>query len=1456
MSSIDDRVVEMKFDNAQFEQGIKTTLASLDALNKSLKLEGATKGFSDLDAAGRSVHLGHIAAGVDDIANRFKAMSVVAITALATIAQRAVSTGLSVAKSLTVAPIAAGLHEYETNLNSIQTILSNTQWQNTTLKDVNESLRILNEYSDKTIYNFGQMARNIGTFTAAGVKLDVATNAIKGIANLAAISGSNAEQASAAMYQLSQALATGTLKLIDWNSVVNAGLGGKVFQDALIETARVHHVAVDQMIKDAGSFRGSLEKGWVTSGILTETLQKFTGDLTEAQLKAMGYNNQQIAGILKMGVTAQDAATKIKTVSQLISTLQESAGSGWATTWQTIFGDFEEAKALFTDVNNTLGAFIQSSADARNAVLGDWKELGGRTALIDAIGNSFHALLAFLKPIGDAWRSAFPAVTGKNLADLSNVLKHFSEGLKISSETADKLRRTFAGLFAVFGIGWDVVKLAATTIFSLFETLSGGSGDVLEITANIGDFLVSLRKAIQEGEGLVHLFQFIGRVLTIPIELIKYFAHLVAQVFDGFQPDSAAQGVVAFVQQFGPLGTLADFIAYVWDRVVHTFDNVWHTLEPLADKFMEWFQQIDAAVGGVNFADLLDAINTGALVGLVLVLKNMFGSGGVTGVLKELTSTLSTMQTTLQATTLLEIALAVGILAIAISALSKIDGNKLTTALSALAVMFTQLIAALYVLSQLPSNNVVKLYIMAASLVVLSVAINVLAIAVKSLSDLSWEEMVKGLVGVSVLLAAITTAAVFLPDGARLTSTGVGLLILSAAIKVLASAVNDLSGLSWEEMAKGLAGVGALLAALTLFTRFAEVNATGVLAGAGIVLLAVGIKILASAIKDISGISWENIGKGMATLATSLAAIGAALYLIPPTAPLQAAGIVIVATSLLILAEAIKSIAGVSWENVGKGLTVLAGALVLISAALLLIPPTAPLSAAGVLIVALAIQILAEALAKMGNFSWTEIGKGLTVLAGALAIITGALLLLPAALPGAFALLIVAGALAILTPILKVLGNMSWGEIVKGLVALAAAFAIIGIAGALMSSVVPTLIGLGFAIALIGAGLALAGAGVFLFAAGLTALSVAGAAGAAAVVAILSAIIGLIPAIVKQVGVALLLLIDILIEGIPKIVKLIVDLILQLLSSLDEVLPKLAEVIVKLIVLILLILEQAIPKMVVAGLHILIGILTGIRDNIGQIVRLAGQIIENFIRALGNSLPGIIQAGVDLILAFVRGLKKAIDNNSAALGEAGADLALAIVKGMVRGLGSGTGKIADAARNAAKSALNAALDFLGIRSPSKEFIKVGEASSEGLAVGLTNYIRQIERAAEVVGGTAIDTLRDVLSNVNEVVAGDLDMNPVITPVLDLSIVKKRSDELGSLLNAKPVKVNASYSSAQFAAHGYQQNQDDQNPGDDGSDGGNTYNFNQYNSSPKTLSTAEIYRQTKNQLSVAKGGLPS
>lgn len=1361
MTTIDERVVEMRFNNAQFERGIKSTLDSLAALNKGLQLAGAAKGLNDVSVASRNVSLDHIARGVDALSSKFSAMSVVAITALTNITNRAFNAGQQLVRSLTVDPIKAGLNEYETNLNSIQTILANTAHQNTNLKQVNAALEELNHYSDQTIYNFGEMARNIGTFTAAGVNLEASTAAIKGIANLAAVSGSNSQQASTAMYQLSQALAAGKVTLMDWNSVVNAGMGGKVFQDALKQTAEAHGVAVDKIIKQEGSFRDSISKGWITSEILTETLSKFTGDLSEQQLKAMGYTKEQIAGIVKMGKTAQDAATKVKTVSQLIGTLQEAAGSGWAKTWQTLFGDFEEARTLFTNVNNVIGGFISASADARNKVLGDWKALGGRTAAIEAIGNAFNALVSVVRPIRDAFRQIFPPTTGKQLYEITDAIRDFTEKLKIGADTSNKIKRTFAGLFAVLDIGRILLTGFMGVFVDLFRTATKGSGGILDVTASLGDFLVSLRDSVKNSVGLSTFFRTLSSVVVKPIEAIRKLVGFLFNLSETI--DSLDVGAVAKIQErFEPLGRLGQMLAKVWAAALSVIKAAYNAFLPLGEKFADFFsnlsEYITEGLANIDYSAALDGVNTGLLAALVVLFKKFLGNGinvdvggGLVDTIKEsfgaLTGTMQAMQNQIKANTLLKIAGAIAILTAAVVALSLIDSAKLTSALAAMSVMFTQLIASMALFGKATANvGIIKMPALAAGLILLAVAIDLLAIAVSKLAKLDWEELAKGLSAVTALIVVLTGSTRLMASNAKgMISAGAGLILIATAIRILVGAVSDLSGMSWEELAKGLTGVAVLLGALGLFTKFAGANSAGLLSGAGIVLLAAGIKILASAIIDISSLSWTEIAKGLVAVSIGLGAIAVALKLIPPSSLLSAAGVLIVASSLGMIAKAIENMGNLKWPVIGRGLTVMAVALLAISTALALLPPTSLLSAAAIFIVASSLGKISEALGNMGGMSWVEMTKGLLMLAGSLTIIAAAVYAMTGALPGAAALLVVAASLRVLSPVLMAFSEMSWTEMTKGLLMLAGVFTVLGVAGLVLTPLVPTLIGLGAAIALMGVGMLAAGAGILAFSVGLTALAVAGGAATAAIVGIVSGLIGLIPTVMEQIGLGLVAFAKVISTSGPAITQALVTVLVSLIDAIAKITPKIINEFLKLLLMLVNAIAKYVPKLVDAGSKILVGFLNGIAKNIGKVVEAATNVVVKFLEALGKNQPRIVDQGVKTIISFINGIAQAIRGNSEQLGKAGANLATAIVEGMVKGLGAGIGTIENKAKEVARSALNAAKGVLGIKSPSKEFEKIGIYVNQGFIKGLMGSKGDVINSFNYMKSL----LSDAMKNANE-----------------------------------------------------------------------------------------------------------
>ena len=424
---VDERVVEMRFDNAQFEKNVQTSMSTLDKLKAKLNFNGVSKGLEDVGNATKKLEFSGVASGIEAVQAKLSAMEVIGVTALANITNSAVNAGKRIASAITIDPVRDGFNEYETQMNAVQTILANTQKEGTNVKQVNAALDQLNTYADKTIYNFTEMTRNIGTFTAAGVKLNASVSAIQGIANLAAVSGSTSQQASTAMYQLSQALASGTVKLMDWNSVVNAGMGGQVFQDALIRTSEKLGTGAKAYIDAAGSFRESLSKGWLTTDVLTETLDMFStaADTEEEYAAAIqkfvneGYSEEQAVDMANMAKTAGEAATKVKTFTQLINTLKEALGSGWTTTWRLMIGDFEEAKELWTKVSDVLSKLINNASEARNKLVEGVMSFNPFTNMLNKLENSdigktvkqinnlTNSLEYYQKAVTDVWKGDY-----------------------------------------------------------------------------------------------------------------------------------------------------------------------------------------------------------------------------------------------------------------------------------------------------------------------------------------------------------------------------------------------------------------------------------------------------------------------------------------------------------------------------------------------------------------------------------------------------------------------------------------------------------------------------------------------------------------------------------------------------------------------------------------------------------------------------------------------------------------------------------------------------------------------------------------------------------------------------------------------------------------------------------------------------------------------------------------
>ena len=930
---IDSRVAEMRFDNRNFERNVATSMSTLDKLKEKLKLKDVATGLENITSAANKVTFSHIGNETDTVGVKFSAMQVAATTALVNLTNTAIQAGTSIANSL-ISAAKSGFQEYETQINAVQTILANTSSKGTTLEQVNNALDELNHYADMTIYNFTEMTRNIGTFTAAGVDLDTSVAAIKGIANLAAVSGSTSQQASTAMYQLSQALAAGTVKLQDWNSVVNAGMGGQVFQDALKETARVHGIAIDQMIKDEGSFRETLQKGWLSSEILTETLSKFTGDLTEEQLTSMGYTAEQAQEIMKLGQTANDAATKVKTFTQLIDTLKEANQSGWTQTWEILIGDFEEAKSLWTSVSDQLGNMIQQSADARNNLLQGWKDSGGRTMIIDSVKNVFEGLVTILNSVKEAFTDVFPPITIEQLVKVTEKIKSLSEKFKISEEQANKLKSVFKGVFSILGIGVTIIKNVVSAIVQLFSHFTGLGDSVLNVSSSVGEWISKLHNSIKEtnifGNAINTVIGFVGGA----IDRVKEFVSVLSDKIDihGFKD-------------------IVDVLKNIWNMTSGVRASLANTIQGIGNAFKDAFHNGD-------IKSFLDIVNGGLLATVIVKIKKFISgiadsfdnSTSIIDHIKSIFGTvkdsLESLQKSVKADTLKKIAIAIGVLAASLLVLSMIDPKRLTSALVAITVLFGELMGAMAIFEKIAGKSKGALKSVGV-MIAMSTSVLILASALKKISDLEWNQLAIGLTGILGLMAIVVSAAIAMGKyGKKLKSGAAQMVIMATALKILASVCGELSQYSWLELGKGLSGISGMLLAFAGFQfLMKQIKPTKLLRSAtSLIIIGAALEIFADVCSKFGQMQWPDLGKAGAAIAGILAICAGFELLSGMSGNILAssAALVIMATALNLMVPVLQSLGSMSVDEIVKGIVSIAATMAIIGVAGYALEPVAP----------------------------------------------------------------------------------------------------------------------------------------------------------------------------------------------------------------------------------------------------------------------------------------------------------------------------------------------------------------------------------------------------------------------------------------------------------------------------------------------------------------------------------
>lgn len=1103
--SIEEKMVKMSLDNTTFLSKIKQTVTSMSEATQSARQVN-------------DVRMDGISNALSGLSSKFSAFGVAAATVVSNLTSSLVSLGVNMVKSVTVEPMKQGLSMYENKLKSIQTILANTQGKSN-LGDVVKSLGVLNDYANKTVYSFEDMTTNMGTFTAAGVDLDTAQVAIKGIGNLAAASGSSTQQAGMAMYQLSQAIASGKVGLQDWNSVVNAGMGGKKFQTALQDTAK----SMGKNVDESKSFRESLQDGWLTTDVLMSTLSAFSKD----------------ESMLKM-------ATQSKTFSDALDTINDQMKTGWSDTWEAMIGGYEEAPKLWTAFANTIGDMVGDSAKRRNEIINTFNAIGGRQVVIDSIGNAWKAATKVASLFTQAMHEVFPPQTGETLKLMADSILEFTKGLTMSEETATKVKTIFKGLFSLLDIGIRIVKMIGKALLDMIPSGTGSS--ILDMAAKLGDLIIKFDDALRFGTAFT---DGMGGITHVG-ELFQGFGNIVQSVFKGLM---------------SLLGGVPD------------------ALKPIASFYEGLLNSFKKVVGKLDINDLFAA---GGIAGLVKLAKSIESIGGafdkfidsftskvtdflgigdkVDSFFDTLGNSLKIFTTAVNARTLLEISTAIGIMAVSVNMLSKLNFIDISKGLEVMVVSMLVLNRGFKALSAIDLKG--SAFKSSALLMGLSVAIFNISVALKIVSSIDTDKLATSLFALAGAVGIMVGAVVAMSKISGKMSTSAGsLMLLSTSIVILSGALTVLSVIDPVRIATGLGAMAGMLVELALFIKVVNGSKLNPLTAVAVTILAAGLAEMSIAVAAIGFINPAQLAVGLGAVATMLAEVAIFSKLVS-----------------------------------GKGGSML-------------------LASAGMVVLASAIAILTPPLIILGSVDMSTLGKGLLFLGGALAIMVASLNLAKGTLGAAVGIAAVAISINLITPPLIALSQLSLQQLGIGLLALAGAFTIIGIAGLVLGPVAPVL--LIFAGAIAAVALSLAGVGILLtgVAAAITALGAVTAAGIAIIIQNLGSIL----------------------KGLQTIIPQAVTLVGAFVVALAETIAKDA------------------PKIADAALQLIRGLLQAISDNIYPIIVLGGDIVYKLIEGISIVLPKLIDAGVDLIVAFIGGLASAIRDN----GEQIVDVVLSLIESIL-----------------------------------------------------------------------------------------------------------------------------------------------------------------------------------------------
>ena len=1110
---IDERIVQMQFNNNDFESGIKTSLSSIDNLKHSLSnMEGA-KGFDEVSSSATKL-------GWD-----FDALQVIAVTALVKITDAMIDFGLKAAKFLVLDQFTAGFTKYEQQIEAVQTIMNAT---GKGIEEVTGYMDKLMWFTDETSYRYMDMVRNIGKFTSAGVELSVATEAMQGISVWAALSGKGIQGAETAMEALSVSIGKGAVKLQEWRRLEQANMGTMEFKQVVLDSA----VALGTLTKSGETyiakyvdplsgkikpmevsltdFGTALKAGWFNSEVLLESLGKYgeyssivaqaTEEMGITAIEAMARIDAYAAGgsealkelgelseevkthidgmaytTFELGNKAFKAAQQAKSLTDVINFLGDAISTGWMQTFDTVIGNFDEAVEMWSELAEVLYDVFVESGNVRNEMLSLWKEMGGRDILLEGIANIGRSLLSIIEAIGTAWEQIFPPMAAERLLEITENFRNFTERLLIGEETSNNLTRVFAGLFAAL----DLVRMVISTVSEIFRNMFGifipFQGGLLGVAAGLGDLIVAFRDTIKESAIFEKAVEAIGKVLGVVAYVIDEAWKKIVEVFQwaaGIITPIAEKVRDALSEVFNSasFANAVEIMSGLLMKAKEAIDNAGEGIRVAIDKIKEYFGHF----GGIDLGPL-KAFSKETEIAFTpfTSLANLFKKAW--GVIVSIFEWAAPI--------VVPIAKKIGD---AISKFASSIGESIRSGdfKSLLDLINTGLIGGVIVgikkffdsLTDITSNaggilkgvtdilNGVRgsleawqSKLKAEALLSIAGAIGVLSLSLLVLSTIPAEEMATAFAGITGLFTELSAVMVVLSKSmgaVKLGKTASQMILIAGAILILSAAVKSLSDLNLAELATGLIGVGVLLTELAVFTKIVKPQNL-ISTGLGMIALGQALKIISDAVKTLGDIDPSSLVQGLIGVMAILGEISIFSKIIKPD-KLISTGVAMVAigAGLKVISGSVKDLGTVDTAELTVGLIAIGAILFEIAAFTQMLNPNKLVSTGtAMVIIGAALKIFGSSIEQLGGMDTTNLVVGLTAI--------GAILFEIAAftqiinpnklISTSAAMVLIGGALLIIAKAVKSFGGMSLEEIGRGLLALGGSLVILAVAANAMT---------------------------------------------------------------------------------------------------------------------------------------------------------------------------------------------------------------------------------------------------------------------------------------------------------------------------------------------------------------------------------------------------------------------